>query len=228
MNLSSDMKDIELHLSNFFRKNKYIRRNLAKRAFDIAFSSVVLFAISPFLLLLIVLVKMTSRGPVFYSSKRIGAGGQTIYCWKFRTMFIDADTKLKEILGNNPEMQKEWLEHYKLKDDPRITKVGSFLRKTSLDELPQFWNVLKGDLSTVGPRPLSAEEVLRVILQGHGKMFSVRPGITGLWQTSGRNLIPFDMRIKMEEEYVEKQSFFLDLYLIVKTVPMMIFPKGAF
>jgi len=228
MKSACTMNDIEKQLASFFHKNNQVKRNIGKRFFDILFSLCILIMISPIIVLLTILVKTTSKGPVFYSSKRIGAGGQLIHCWKFRTMFVDADAKLKEILETDPEMQREWLEHYKLRNDPRITKIGSFLRKTSLDELPQFWNVLKGDLSTVGPRPLSSDEVLRVIIQGHGRMFSVKPGITGLWQTSGRNLIPFDMRIKMEEEYVEKQSFLLDLYLILKTVPMMIFPKGAF
>jgi undecaprenyl-phosphate galactose phosphotransferase len=173
-------------------------------------------------------IALTSKGPIFYSSKRIGASGKVINCWKFRTMHPDAEKKLKELLSSSPTLQKEWKENYKLKNDPRITKVGSFLRKTSLDELPQFWNILKGDMSTVGPRPLSIDEVSVVIEKGKDKIFSVKPGLTGLWQTSGRNLIPFEQRIDIEVKYVEKRSFWLDLYLILKTIPHMIFSKGAF
>jgi undecaprenyl-phosphate galactose phosphotransferase len=140
----------------------------------------------------------------------------------------DAEETLKKILQDNPHLQREWQEYWKLRNDPRITKIGQLLRKTSLDELPQFWNVLKGDLSTVGPRPLSKEEVFQVVKHGRGKIYSVKPGITGVWQTSGRSLIPFERRIQIEEEYVEKQSLLLDLQLIFKTLPLLLFPKGAF
>lgn len=218
----------ERNLSLYLRKHCKVQNNFLKRCFDILFSSVILLLASPIYALIAICIKLTSKGPVFYASKRIGMCGKVIYCWKFRTMLPNADQKLEALLESDPKLKKEWKENFKLKTDPRITKIGAILRKTSLDELPQFWNVFKGDLSTVGPRPLSAVEVLMVIEKGHSKIFSVRPGLTGLWQTSGRSLIQFDRRIQMEKEYIEKQSLMLDLLLILKTIPMMIFPKGAF
>lgn len=220
--------EAELKLFSYLKENCSVQHNFVKRCFDIVFSLMVLILISPLYLFLAIVVKCSSKGPIFYASKRVGMGGKTIYCWKFRSMFQNADQKLSSLLESNPEMKKEWQENFKLKNDPRITKVGHLLRKTSLDELPQFWNVLKGDLSTVGPRPLSATEVLVVIEKGRSKMFSVRPGLTGIWQTSGRSLVPFEHRIQIEEEYIEKQSFILDLLIILKTIPAMLFPKGAF
>lgn len=216
------------YISKYINDHCPKKKNITKRLFDIAFSLFAFVFFSPIFFILMMLVKISSKGPIFFASKRIGAGGEVIYCWKFRTMFEDSEEKLNSLLASSEELKKEWFEHYKLKNDPRITKIGSLLRKTSLDELPQFYNVLRGDLSVVGPRPLSLAEVLVVIERGHAKMFSVRPGITGIWQTSGRNLIPFERRIMIEEEYVEKQSLLFDVGLILKTIPMMIFPKGAF
>jgi exopolysaccharide production protein ExoY len=142
-------------------------------------------------------------------------------------MHKDADLMLKKILQDKSKL-REWESSFKLKKDSRITKLGHFLRKTSLDELPQFWNVLKGDLSVVGPRPVSKKEAL-LFLQEKGEIiFTVRPGITGLWQTSGRNNIPYSQRMELEELYVKTRSFKLDLILIAKTIPLMISPKGAF
>lgn len=220
--------NIEKTLFSYLKKECPEQLLFSKRSFDIFFSLIILLLILPLLLIIAVVIALTSKGPIFYSSKRIGASGKVINCWKFRTMHPDAEKKLKELLSSSPTLQKEWKENYKLKNDPRITKVGSFLRKTSLDELPQFWNILKGDMSTVGPRPLSIDEVSVVIEKGKDKIFSVKPGLTGLWQTSGRNLIPFEQRIDIEVKYVEKRSFWLDLYLILKTIPHMIFSKGAF
>ncbi len=200
----------------------------SKRIFDILFSFTVLIAGFPIFLGLAILIKCTSPGPIFYGSKRIGLAGKQITCWKFRTMHLNADKALSDLLSRDEELKKEWLEFYKLKNDPRITKVGKWLRKTSLDELPQFWNVLKGDLSVVGPRPVSQEEAMRYLQERGTKLFSVRPGITGLWQTSGRNKVLYARRIKLEERYIDHRSFFLDLVLIIKTIPVMIFPKGAF
>ena len=219
---------LQKEIHDFFSNQPKYKSNHLKRLFDIIFSAIILILLSPLFLILSCIVYSTSKGPIFYSSKRISVGGKVIYCWKFRTMHKNADQKLHQLLSSHPKLKEEWDLHHKLKKDPRITKIGSFLRKTSLDELPQFWNVLKGDLSTVGPRPLSEEEVYKVILQGKGKMFSVKPGITGLWQTSGRSLISFQNRILLEEQYAENHSFFIDIKLILKTILIMIFPKGAY
>jgi undecaprenyl-phosphate galactose phosphotransferase len=143
-------------------------------------------------------------------------------------MHQGAEETLRKMLAESPTMQKEWDTYFKLKDDPRVSGIGRFLRKTSMDELPQFWNVLKGDLSVVGPRPVTEEEVKKYYRDKADKILSVRPGLTGIWQTSGRNLLTFDERIQLEEQYIDKQSFLLDLGIIFKTIPHLFFAKGAF
>jgi exopolysaccharide production protein ExoY len=199
-----------------------------KRIFDIIFSFSALLFFLPFGIVIGLLIKISSPGPIFHKCRRVGKGGEPIDCWKFRTMVLNAPEKLKKILAQNPKLKKEWDTYYKLKNDPRIHPVGNFLRKTSLDEMPQFWNVLKGDLSVVGPRPVTEEEIQKYFREKAGKILSVRPGLTGIWQTSGRNLLTFDERIRLEEQYVDKQSLLLDLQIIFKTIPHIFFAKGAF
>ena len=200
----------------------------AKRAFDIFFSLLALILCSPFYLLIALAIRLTSRGKAFYSHERVGRGGKLFRCYKFRTMYQDAEKRLSNILANNPQLKKEWEETYKLKKDPRITPLGSFLRKTSIDELPQFWNVLKGDLSIVGPRPVVAAELSQHFGVKAAKILSIRPGITGIWQTSGRNDTCYTTRVKLDEKYVDNRNIMLDLKLIVKTIPKMISSKGAY
>ncbi|MBI2743193.1 MAG: sugar transferase [Chlamydiales bacterium] len=201
---------------------------MCKRLFDIVFSASVLLLGSPIYLMIALAVRITSSGSIFYASSRVGLGGKPFPCWKFRTMFKDADCRLKELLDGCPDLKKEWETFWKLQNDPRVTPVGRFLRKTSLDELPQFWNVLKGDLSVVGPRPVTADEIERYYGDKAEKILSLRPGITGLWQTSGRSLITFEERVNLEESYVEHSSFFYDIKLILKTIPYLFFSRGAF
>lgn len=205
-----------------------LKKTTLKRTFDIGFSLFALVFLTPILFLLALLVKASSKGPIFYGSIRVGLHGKKIVCWKLRTMVQNADNLLEDLFNKDPTLKEEWEKNYKLKEDVRITKIGGFLRKTSLDELPQFWNVLKGDLSVVGPRPVSFAEIDLFIHNQGGKIFSVRPGLTGLWQTSGRSNLSYDIRIELEKKYLEKQSFIFDLFLILKTIPLMIFPKGAF
>lgn len=200
-----------------------------KRGFDILFSSVCLLIGSPIYLVTALLIFITSPGKVIYSHERIGRGGKTFRCYKFRSMYADADQRLKEILESDSLLREEWKKNYKLKNDPRITPIGSFLRKTSLDELPQFWNVLKGDLSVVGPRPVVKEEIEKYFCVKAYKIFSIRPGLTGLWQVSGRSDIKcYQKRIQMDEYYVDNHSLLLDLKLIAKTIPAILFSKGAY
>ncbi len=215
--------------------NTPIRKNRGKRLFDIAFSSAVLLFGSPIYLCLILLVKLTSKGPAFYKSQRMGQNAHLIHCWKFRTMCLDAQERLEKILSEDPTKKKEWETFHKLKEDPRLTPIGAFIRKTSLDELPQFWNVLKGDLSVVGPRPIEIvsrenahEEIRSRYLEKTDKILSVKPGITCIWQTKGRNLLTFEKRAILEEEYVDTQSFLLDLKIVLKTIFILLFPKGAY
>jgi undecaprenyl-phosphate galactose phosphotransferase len=206
-----------------------------KRIFDLFFSISILILGSPIYLFIALLVKCTSTGPIFYKGLRMGQNGKLIECWKFRTMCLNAEEKLQHILQTCPELNEEWKKYFKLKNDPRLTPIGKFLRKSSLDELPQIWNVLKGDLSVVGPRPIAIEKreaALEEIRSHFGdktdKILSVKPGLTCIWQIKGRNLLTFQERILLEEKYVDTQSFGLDLFIILKTIPIILFPKGAF
>lgn len=200
-----------------------------KRGFDILFSLCALFIGLPIFCLIALLIRLTSPGKVIYSHSRIGRGGKAFPCYKFRTMYPDADQRLKDLLASDPKLKAEWENSFKLKQDPRVTPIGSFLRKTSLDELPQFWNVLKGDLSVVGPRPVVKEEVNKYLGLKAPKILSIRPGLTGPWQVSGRSDISsYQKRVELDEHYVDNHSFTLDLKLIAKTIPAMLFSKGAY
>lgn len=199
-----------------------------KRIFDIIFSLLVLSIGAPLFLFIAIAIRLGSKGPIFYSQQRIGRGGRFFKCYKFRTMYPDADMRLNDILKNDPAKNKEWEETRKLKDDPRVTPIGAFLRKTSLDELPQFWNVFKGDLSVVGPRPVMRDELIKYFGERAQHIFSVRPGITGLWQVSGRSDTSYSLRLALDEEYVKTRTFFMDLKLILLTIPGIIFRKGAY
>lgn len=200
-----------------------------KRIFDICFSLSALIIGSPIFIIVAACIAFSSPGKIIYSHERVGRGGRPFRCYKFRTMYTDADKRLKEILSACPELKAEWERSFKLKNDPRITRIGAFLRKTSLDELPQFWNVLKGDLSVVGPRPVIQEEIVKYFGSKASKVLSIRPGLTGPWQVSGRSDITcYAKRIELDEYYVDNQSFLLDLKLIGKTIPAMLFSKGAY
>src|SRR5262249_5515768 len=156
-------------------------------------------------------------GPVFYAHPRVGCNQRPFSCWKFRTMYRDADAKLKPLLASDPALMHEWKTYFKLKVDPRITPIGKFLRKTSLDELPQLWNVLRGDRIIVGPRPVTAHEVTHYLKEKAATILSVKPGLTSLWITQGRNGLSLEKRIAMEEYYVNTRTFWLDCKLIAKT-----------
>lgn len=213
------------------RKPRFRLHDGLKRGFDILFSLIALFCCAPLLLLIALIVKLSSPGPIFYCSLRIGREGRLFKFWKFRSMYRDADERLEHILNSDRRLRREWERYYKLKNDPRLTRIGKFIRKTSIDEFPQFWNVLVGDLSVVGPRPYlprEAETIKKIIGSRMQWMLSVRPGLTGLWQTSGRNFLTFEQRVRLDLKYVEERNFFYDLRLILKTIPVLLFPKGAF
>jgi lipopolysaccharide/colanic/teichoic acid biosynthesis glycosyltransferase len=204
---------------------KFLNHASAKRLFDIAFSLFALIVFAPFYMAIAALIAMTSPGPVFFVQTRVGKDFRHFGCIKFRTMVQHADLIMADLLEASPELQQEFAEHFKLKHDPRITPIGHFLRVTSLDEFPQFWNVLMGDMSVVGPRPLVPEELNR-----YGKyidkVLTIRPGITGLWQVSGRNDIPYPQRIRMDAYYAGIRSFWLDGKIIIKTIGVILFPRG--
>ncbi len=205
-----------------------VRHIPVKRTFDIVFSLLV-FAIGfPVFLIIALLVRLSSPGKLFYAQERVGRGGKTFACYKFRSMYPDAEKRLAGLLAADPALQREWEANFKLKNDPRITPIGAFLRKTSLDELPQFWNVLKGDLSVVGPRPVVQAEVSMHFGAKAYKILSIRPGLTGLWQVSGRSDTGYALRISLDEKYIEERTLLLDLKIVLKTIPAMIFTRGAY
>jgi exopolysaccharide production protein ExoY len=198
----------------------------AKRAFDIISAFCGLVALSPVLLTVAVLIWLSDRGPVFYGHRRVGRQGRTFKCWKFRSMVMNGDDVLAAHLAADPAAQQEWEETQKLTDDPRVTRIGAFIRKTSIDELPQLWNVLIGEMSVIGPRPITRKELDR-----YGKdrryYLLVRPGITGLWQVSGRSSTTYERRISLDRAYLENWSYAQDMVILMKTVPAVLKSEGA-
>jgi len=199
----------------------------AKRAFDFGICTFLMILGLPVFLVLCAAVRFTSRGPVFYGQSRIGRDERPFRVWKFRTMVVDADTVLEKHLESNPELRAEWMRDHKLRKDPRVTFIGRFLRKCSLDELPQIWNVLCGEMSLVGPRPIVQSEI-----EKYGHIFRqykrVNPGITGLWQISGRNNTTYQRRIQIDDYYVRNWSMSLDLYILLRTMRTVLFTEGAY
>lgn len=199
-----------------------------KRAFDIVFATLGLLGSGILFLVVAVVLRLTSRGPVFFRHERVGLNGETFMCLKFRTMHCNADEILAKTLATSPEAREEWREYRKLKNDPRIIPVvGNFLRKTSLDELPQLINVLRGDMSIVGPRPVTPEEI-GLYGEYAREVLTVRPGVTGLWQVSGRNWLTFDQRVALDTSYVRSWSMFADGRIIVRTVAVLLTGQGAY
>ena len=202
---------------------------LFKRTFDIVFSILALIIVLPVIGIFSILIVMESPGWPIYKSRRVREGGKEFYCFKLRSMYSDAEKRLKEILEKDPSKREEWEKYRKIKDDPRITKIGKIIRKFSIDELPQFLNVLKGDMSVVGPRAITKEEVEKYYKEeGKFYYFSVKPGITGLWQISGRNDMDYDFRVRTDIWYVENWSFWLDIVIILKTIPAVVKSEGAY
>jgi exopolysaccharide production protein ExoY len=197
----------------------------AKRAFDLTAASTLLLLSVPLLFAVAALVAIDG-GPVFFRHRRVGRNGETFSCLKFRTMIIGAEECLDEYLSYHPDAQLEWAKEQKLSFDPRVTSVGRFLRLSSIDELPQLINVIKGDMSLVGPRPVTKAELVHY---GFATPLykSVRPGITGLWQVSGRNDVSYDVRVRLDEQYVKHWSLFADLRILLRTPRVVISRRGA-
>jgi Undecaprenyl-phosphate galactose phosphotransferase WbaP len=170
---------------------------------------------------------LDSRGPIVYSQKRLGRGNKPFKVYKFRSMVKNADEVLKEHLAAYPELRREWEETHKLKDDPRVTRVGRFIRRYSLDELPQLWNVLKGDMSLVGPRPIVDAEVARYD-DAFGLYCLVRPGMTGYWQVSGRSNTSYERRVELDSFYIRNWSIWLDITILMGTVGVVVYGDGAY
>ena len=198
-----------------------ISGSVMKRIIDVALSAIALFFLWPFLLVIAVAVRLESCGPVIYRSPRAGKKGQRFVCYKFRTM-VDGADELKESLRRCNERRDPF---FKIADDPRVTRLGRFLRKYSLDELPQFWNVLKGDMSLVGPRPHPVDDYARYRLDDHRRL-DVKPGITGLWQVIARTDPSFETCMKLDLEYMKRWSLSLDFKILLRTVPAVLAGEG--
>lgn len=206
---------------------KFFRYRILKRSIDVALVLAFAPVILPVVLFVAAIVKLSSKGPVFYSHRRIGKDGAFFSMWKFRTMCVDSAGLLEKYLEQNPDARTEWNKTHKLRNDPRVTRIGSLLRRYSLDELPQLWNVLNGQMSLVGPRPIVAAEV-----EKYGDCFdcyrSVVPGLTGIWQVSGRSELSYDARVTLDCEYVGGWSLRRDILILMKTFSSVVNQDGAF
>lgn len=200
---------------------------LAKRSFDVTAAVLALIVFSPLFLMIMALVKFTDGGSVFYGHKRVGHNGRYFKCLKFRTMVPNGDETLRHYLASNPEAAEEWRTTRKLKNDPRVTTVGTVLRKLSLDELPQLINIIRGEMSVVGPRPVVDEE-LHLYDSFAVYYLKTRPGLTGLWQISGRNDVSYESRIAFDTQYVQNWSLRTDFAIIVKTIPAVCLSRGSY
>ncbi len=214
------MLEVNQQLTKFFPQR-------TKRLFDLIVCTLFLLPLLPLLGGLYLAVRLSSKGPAFYGQRRIGLGGREFKVWKFRSMVTNADEVLEQHLQADPELRKEWELDHKLRRDPRITGIGRLLRKTSLDELPQLWNVLRGDMSLVGPRPIVQREI-----EKYGDYYvqycRVTPGITGLWQVSGRNNTTYEQRTRIDDYYVRNWSVSFDLYILYRTFKTVFLTEGAY
>ncbi len=202
---------------------------ILKRCLDILFSFFLIIFLIPLFLIIGIVIKFNSKGTIIYSQKRIGTKNKPFACYKFRTMHPQAKYLLKKILLQNPNFRNEFENTRKITNDPRITNIGKFLRFTSLDELPQIFNVLKGDMSFIGPRPIVKSEIKKYG-KNFKKAFSVKPGISGLWQVSGRNKLSYKKRVELDTFYSENMNLILDIKIFIKTIIVILFPfgKGAY
>lgn len=210
-------------MTSDIQKKKYIVYNFMKRLFDVVSATIMLILLSPVFIGIIIWIKLDSKGAAFFSHKRIGKNGKAIGVYKFRTMVSNA----KEVFDNFTPVQKaEFEKNFKLDNDPRITKAGKFLRKSSLDELPQLLNIIKGEMSVVGPRPIVEKEMPKYGKYAE-KLVSVKPGLTGYWQANGRSDTTYDERVQMDMYYIDNRSFGLDIKIIFKTIISVLKKEGA-
>ncbi|PXA98349.1 exopolysaccharide biosynthesis protein [Nostoc sp. 3335mG] len=216
----------EIGPSSYPSKAGLPRGGHAKRTFDVVLASAMLFFALPAMLFIALIMYSTDRGPIFFAHERVGHNGRRFRCLKFRSMVVNSQDALRRHLELFPQARAEWEATQKLRDDPRITRLGRFLRITSLDELPQLINVIRGDMSLVGPRPIVEDEVVRYA-EEITHYSAVRPGITGLWQVSGRSDVDYDQRVQLDSLYVRQWSFVGDMIILIKTVKVVILRTGS-
>ncbi|MCU0822545.1 MAG: undecaprenyl-phosphate galactose phosphotransferase WbaP [Spirochaetes bacterium] len=224
ISIEGDGENILINFNNNLQK---INNRIIHYLFNKTASILIGIMISPLLLIIAILIKCDSKGPVIYRAKRIGYMEKDIFVYKFRTMFGDADKKLEDLLSSSPEMRNEFEANFKLKDDPRVTRTGKFLRKTSLDELPQIFNVFKGEMSLVGPRPIVRAEVAKYG-EAFYELIKVKPGISGLWQISGRNDTDYERRVQLDLFYIKNWSLWMDITILLRTFMVVIQGRGAY
>jgi len=215
-------------LSSYFSRWRYLLRVSAKmlsiRLFDLFVAAMALLILAPLLLIVVCCIVIDSPGAIFYSQKRVGINGRIFKFWKFRSMVVNAEQQNDALISDRGIADSV---RFKMKQDPRITRVGKFIRKYSIDELPQLWNVLKGDMSLVGPRPPVPKEV-NIYSSSDRRRIRIIPGITCIWQVSGRSEIPFEEQVKLDEDYILSASFWTNIKLLLRTIPAVLFGKGAY
>jgi Undecaprenyl-phosphate galactose phosphotransferase WbaP len=224
-------ENVDLQSKSLIKSEALDRRLISQNGLARALDIFLILLAAPYIILAIVIIAVSiladSGGPIIFRQTRIGRNGRKFQVYKFRTMLPNADQVLQDYLNKSPELRAEWVATHKLKHDPRVTRLGSFLRKSSLDELPQIWNIFTGDMGLVGPRPIVDAEV-----EKYGKCFElykqVRPGLTGLWQVSGRNDTTYERRVELDEYYVRNRSLKLDLEILLKTVSVVLNKDGAY
>jgi exopolysaccharide production protein ExoY len=229
-NSSAPCSYASVYLQDNASKRARFRQNvqkIAKRAFDFGGSLTILLCICPLFLAVVLLMGLCHGWPVFYQHKRVGRAGREFGCLKFRTMVKNGDAVLNAHLDKNSDARAEWLESRKLKQDPRVTSIGRVLRKSSIDELPQLINVLRGEMSLVGPRPIVSDEVV-YYADAIDYYLSVKPGMTGPWQIAGRNDVSYEKRVQMDRDYVITASFWRDFVILLQTVPAVVASRGSY
>ena len=216
-------------MKNSIKKRTLKAYKLIKTVFDFLFSLFFLVSFLPLFIIISLLIKISSRGPIFFLQERIGKNNIPFKCIKFRTMYPEAKDILENLLMKDDKLKKEFEATHKIKNDPRITTIGKLLRKTSLDELPQFINVLRGEMSIVGPRPIVKDEIIKYE-ENFKKVSSIKPGITGLWQVSGRNNLTYKRRVMLDIIYVDNYNLLMDLRILLRTFGVILFPldRGAY
>ena len=218
--------ELDVETVDFLNREHKSLASFRKRIFDFTLAGLAFIFTLPMLLIVAGLIKFHDGGQVLFSQKRVGVNGKLFKCYKFRSMVSDAQERLDHLLETDPDARAEWESTQKLRCDPRITRLGSFLRKSSLDELPQLWNIVRGDMSIVGPRPIVENEIAK-----YGPYFeeyaAVRPGLTGRWQVSGRSETTYQQRVEHDAAYVQNWSFWSDVWIVMRTVPAILMSKGA-
>lgn len=198
-----------------------------KRGLDLVLAMLAVVFLSPLLILIYALLKISDPGPALFTQLRVGKDGKTFTVYKFRTMRVDAQARLDHLLASDPVAAAEWAKYQKLRNDPRVTMLGRFLRRSSLDELPQLLNIVRGEMSVIGPRPVTSAEVHRYGID-YPYYIAVRPGVLGLWQVSGRNRLTYPERIALDVRYVRTWTIWADLAILVRAIPVVLFGKGAY